>query len=1223
MKFQINYKLNTIYEIALAFLLVSGLLTICISLFNFYNSPDRITKEIQREYKIVENNLLEKTNRISSRIQNDIFDAYNVISNADNEYQFYIFQADSLIFWNNNGLSVNELNLVDCSQQLIKTSNGYYMVHCKGLQDGGKIMGAYRIQTNFRYQNKFLQNRLVLNQKVFEKTEITDEITSSKVYNRSGQPVFSLRFTKQDSFPGIQFVVIFILYLVLYSLFILLLISSLRHFVYQKSKAYFAFYLGILLIIIFRVIQVNLKFPAVLYDHEIFGPQIFTFKLMAVSLGDLILDILSLVIITVLLQSILRLTVKKNSLYFVIAGVLLIIFYSAFIMSFIKAIVFDSIVPFNFNQIYHFNFLSGLALLLICTVIFCTYDIISGVFRESGLMREKSWIFWVYFFSGSLLIILLFMTGILNKNSLVLSYVLFLIFFMSEIKRQPVNYTVRTVLFVLVNSGIISVSIYLYQLNKDDNNQLMAASELSSDQRDPVVEYLFSNLEDRFSSDISIQQKLDSLKTNIDYPVIEKTIREQYFGGYWTNFDVQLTICEPDDTLKLIPETYKQNCYHYFQGLISDFGEPTSFSNLQFINYGPGDKSYLASFIIETGKREYKIYAEITPKNYGSELGLPDLLVDERKGNRLNELNYSTALYVNGILYSHSGDYNYHQENHTALADSLNFTFTEEDGYKHIHYKTGSQKQIVVSRKNLNIIEQGATFTFFLLVLTAFFAIALQIRNLTKTSRNTGIQSQLQRFISFVLVVSFLFTSVFSVVYINQFNSSKVEKDLNEKTHSVMLELQYKIASNPTRSYTNDFFDELLIKFSSVFFSDINIYGLDGRLISTSRPQIFSEGIIGDQMNPEAFYQMSVQKKSFLIHNEDIGRLNFLSSYMPVKDISNNVVAYLNLPYFARQTELQTEVLAFLVRFVNIFLLILIAGLSVGFLLANYFSKPLLLLINNMKTVTLGGRNSLPEWRRKDEIGELIRQYNTLLAELEESALKLAISERESAWREMARQIAHEIKNPLTPMKLSVQFLKKAWEDKDPKWEDKYNSFTTTMIDQIDALSEIASDFSEFSKIKTNTLEPVNLKPIAKNSVLLFSGNRNIEIEIQTAENIDPVILADKDQMTRLFNNLIKNAVQAVEHVTQGRVVVKIMVESELVKIAISDNGPGIPAELKDKIFQPNFTTKTGGMGLGLAIAKAITDSFHGTIDHTPNSQSGTTFSLVFPLFRTGKIFQQ
>ena len=272
--------------------------------------------------------------------------------------------------------------------------------------------------------------------------------------------------------------------------------------------------------------------------------------------------------------------------------------------------------------------------------------------------------------------------------------------------------------------------------------------------------------------------------------------------------------------------------------------------------------------------------------------------------------------------------------------------------------------------------------------------------------------------------------------------------------------------------------------------------------------------------------------------------------------------------------------------------------------------KPLKIIQDKMQKISLTGKNEKIEWNSKDEIGELITIYNNLIKELEISANKLMRSERETAWREMARQVAHEIKNPLTPMKLNIQFLQMAWDEKNPDIDRKLRDTTNTLLEQIDILSNIATAFSNYAKLPQKNIERFNIKELIVNTINLYDNNPNIDIVLKEENDSDYIIDSDRNNLSIVFGNIIKNAIQAIGKKDDGNITITIKDVKEFYNIEIRDNGCGIGEEVKKKIFMPNFTTKSSGMGVGLSIVYDILETLNSDISFKSEVGVGTIFRI-------------
>ncbi len=325
----------------------------------------------------------------------------------------------------------------------------------------------------------------------------------------------------------------------------------------------------------------------------------------------------------------------------------------------------------------------------------------------------------------------------------------------------------------------------------------------------------------------------------------------------------------------------------------------------------------------------------------------------------------------------------------------------------------------------------------------------------------------------------------------------------------------------------------------------------------------------------------------------------------------------MSLPYFSNEKDYQERIGIFLNALINVYSLVFVAIGFIAVFVASRITSPLTLIQKLLRDTKIGAKNEHINWKRNDEIGNLISEYNTMISALEESAQKLARSERETAWREMAKQVAHEIKNPLTPLKLGVQLLEKSWKEKDPKFEAKFERFTKSFIEQIESLSHIASEFSNFAKMPETKLERVNLIEIIEQSIILYRQHDETIIHFDNTAGSDIIVNVDRDQILRCFNNLIKNAIEAKSDERHCIVTIMLYRKADSVFVEIKDNGTGMHSELERKIFTPNFTTKSSGTGLGLAFVKQAIENIDGNITFDTAPGIGTTFYIEIPFPET------
>jgi nitrogen fixation/metabolism regulation signal transduction histidine kinase len=415
-----------------------------------------------------------------------------------------------------------------------------------------------------------------------------------------------------------------------------------------------------------------------------------------------------------------------------------------------------------------------------------------------------------------------------------------------------------------------------------------------------------------------------------------------------------------------------------------------------------------------------------------------------------------------------------------------------------------------------------------------------------------------------------------------------------------------------TLEKNGNFLEATLEKISRVYRADANLYDIHGFMIASSRPKIYKLGLVGDHMNRSALFALQNENRSRFIQQEQIGALEYASAYMPCFNKRGKLLGFLNLQYFGQQRELEEQIEHFLVAIINIFMLLLALSLLSALFISSWLTAPLRLLKENVSRLRLGALNEPIYYSKDDEIGALVTAYNAKLEELEFTASQLAKSERESAWREMAKQVAHEIKNPLTPMKLSIQQLQRSYDPSDPKNATYLRKVTSSLIEQIEALTRIANEFSQFAQMPIPNDSEVELIELIENVRSVFEETAEGKIIFEHPANA-VTIQADKDQLIRVFNNLIKNALQSKTDLRPLSIHITLTNNDAGVEVNITDTGSGIGAEEQKMLFVPHFTTKSSGSGLGLAMVKQIIENHKGHISFKSDTRTGTTFRIVLP----------
>jgi nitrogen fixation/metabolism regulation signal transduction histidine kinase len=440
------------------------------------------------------------------------------------------------------------------------------------------------------------------------------------------------------------------------------------------------------------------------------------------------------------------------------------------------------------------------------------------------------------------------------------------------------------------------------------------------------------------------------------------------------------------------------------------------------------------------------------------------------------------------------------------------------------------------------------------------------------------------------------------------------QERLDRKEDAIKENINY-VLSNTTYPLTPSnlslIFKDKIHELSDIHNLEINIYSLDGKLLKSSKSK-FSIDVLAPPIPKYIIklVQSSIEKRYVDIKTID-GKKN-RSSYSLIKDDKFKPLGILNLPYVEDDSYYQTELRNFLVRLAQVYSFMLLVAFAVAYFLSSYITKSLKTISDKLSETSLNQKNEkIVLEASSKEINLLIKAYNAMVDELEESALKLAQSEREEAWQEMAKQVAHEIKNPLTPMRLTVQSFQRKFDANDPDLKQKINDYSETLIQQIDTMSSVASAFSNFASMPAQQNETLNVVDVVELTMDIFNEDY-IVFEAEEAEIISKI---DRTQLIRIITNLVKNAIQSIPDLQENKAIfVSIKKAENTVLITVTDNGIGIAVQDFNRIFEPKFTTKSSGMGLGLGIIKNIIENYNGTITFESEKGKGTTFLVSLPI---------
>jgi len=1204
------------------------------SFLNTISDPDVVIEKL--EHLMLQNqHQLEKVASLitkeENKLQNLDFDSkYLFKLNTEQDIIALIYHNDSLIFWNTNQVlpDSSDLSVLKLGQTFLQLANGFYqckLVAFNSTSDDefGELILLKPLYHRYPFQNQYLTDKLVSDifpdQLKIQFGKPGQEEHS--IYLEEGNTAISMSFDwKYPINNNAAFLLLGILLCCLGLFYWLVLEIGKYYRLFRRVRLrLFLFLLGA--IILTRLLILQLLQHQLLFQSELFDNIIFSVGVLNISFGMLAIDVFNLLSFAIgfhLFFPTFKMQINQfwRDLYCSLATILL---FGSYIY-FVRQLVCETKAPLSFTELYSFNVLSYSIFLYISFITISTYIIFQKIFAIFKKKEDTKWpAIGIFVILNSLVVIGLYSIQFnlfLFSIVFIILYSLFIVFY--DRNRATFNQIVNS-WSLLLFAGLLTFIFYVENTKKSDSEQQLTALQLSME-ADPMFEFVYKSVYANIHSDSIILNLIENKQ--IDQYTLEDEIarhlQANYSHNYLDKYNMSVTVCDQEDELLIKPGDFLTNCQTYFLQAADEIGMKSNISpELYYMDDNLLGTYYLAVIQINSKEIETdttRIFIEFYFKYIPEGLGYPELLVDESKGFTKLLSKYSLANYQDSVLIYKFGNYFYPSKLNMIRFDSSGLSY--QNGYRHYFIASEEGRALVVSKPQKNLIDIIAPFSYFsfLLAVLGFLIIGIGFYRKQLLSDLSSFRFRLQIFSLTTLMLSFVIIGIISTVYIRGIYKEKSKDFLIERTQSILIEMEHKLRNEDINDPAiNSYLYEILTKFSQVFFSDINLYDINGNLLATSRPEIFESELLSTKMNPQAFTTMKSGDEYLFLHQEAIGNGTFYSSYVSYRDINGKTLAYINLPYFARGSEIRDEISNFILTYINIF--ILLSGLFalIVLLFSRRLTMPLQMIQARMKEVRIDKTNEPITWHREDEIGQLVKQYNQLISELAKSAALLARSERETAWREMAQQVAHEIKNPLTPMRLSVQHLKRSWDHNDADIDQKISRTTQTLIEQIDTLSTIANAFSDFAKMPVSLPEKLEIIDLVKRTALLYNNKPNIKMVINTAENQAIYLFADKHNLGRAFANLIKNAVQAIGNKAQGKIDIRIKTENDNVIVSIDDNGKGMSEAEQKRVFTPNFTTKSSGMGIGLSIVYQIIMTENGAISFTSEEGRGTSFRITLP----------
>lgn len=768
--------------------------------------------------------------------------------------------------------------------------------------------------------------------------------------------------------------------------------------------------------------------------------------------------------------------------------------------------------------------------------------------------------------------------------------------------RNIILYTLAISIFCVIDEGV-------HGLEKEyDRNRVNTAKLVA--ERDLPLEYHLRSVEKSIAADPFI----GLLSTADGTDLIKSRLMDRYFNkGFIQKYNLSLALCASDNLLNLGTGSVPVPCLDFFSNQLDEYGvRLDDESSFYYISNFDDKTSYIGIFPFFDKMRNDVVHLFIEIESKYKQDPFSVFNIQNGGASNAGGRGLSSAHYSAGRLVSSEGGYNYPVVPSSEY--EMGYTKTMRNGYVHFVNRLSDEEIAVVSRRMMPVFPYVVSLSYLMI----FFGIFLLLSSRwARTGRLLNLpKHSLKRKITLLttgsMVVALALMAAAVVSYTVKIRTEGNKGQMEDKIASVQTSLapycKYAMRYNALRTPQ---FLAGMEEVSRVTKTDVNIYDTNGMLICSTKPEIFSQFIVGKRMNSEAYHDIIHLNSQRHFSLDKIGKLAYYSIYAPLFNESGDLVAIANVPYISRTADINAATSSTVAMIINLYLVLLIAALIIGALLSNSLAKPILEIRDRMNrlTATEGEDRHVTYRNSGDELGVLIESYNKMVDDLDESARLLAQSEREQAWKEMARKIAHEIKNLLTPMRLSVQYMVMLKQQGAPGWEEKVSTISTSLLEQMDSLSDAADEFSSIAKLADEDAVTVDLEELMNEQVVILDNRTDVSIQCECLP-LHPLVFAPRRRLARVFFNLINNAIQAIENDRGGGNVRVTIVDAvsdgqPAYRIRVEDDGPGVAEENLDKIFVPNFTTKNSGTGLGLVITKSIVEAAGGTIRYSRSEDMG------------------
>ncbi|WP_340153974.1 HAMP domain-containing sensor histidine kinase [uncultured Marivirga sp.] len=1132
-------------------------------------------------------------------------------------YPFYIFKNISLVYWSDEHYAPESKKYRKEGWHFVNKQSGQYLEYSLKSKSGDvHIISVIPLFEYYDVNNEYVQSGY--NSKILPPSGINlyqnKNEDAYEISDLNGDPIFFISLTNEFEFyhQELHYLILFLEFL-----FISLSIFSLWSYCSSRKNTVLKISTFVAGISVLWVLMELFDMPFHAKDLRLFDPKFFASSDFNPSVGNLLINCVLFFIVgfffirkikTYLLRKFRSSQLSGWGINFLSYLTTLGIFYFIHLIYIHSNWGIDSTASIEFSI---FQILSFAVVLLFGFLVF-------EVFKVAHFFNTQEKLSPVYFLSVQLACFGAFQIFAIKFGYPIFWIGLTVMLFNSVIffsKLGAVLENINFLSFIYIFLLIIAISIisaisvqFLEKQNEANQRNILADKILNGN--DVLAEYMINQLEESLRNDEYIKRQF--LLPLTPYKTIADKIERYYLNDYFEKYEKSIKIFDAEGN-SIYPNGSLPMSSSY---PIQQMNARNKRGELKLYLVGNNEENQLQRnyiYVFEVKHYNFvfaKIVLELKPKKIRPDNVFPELLVKNRNIPTFLDIPYDYALYKNDTLSYSVGDLNFPNVVEDDVSEDASLLKIQHDRNLKFNVIINNGEKLIFS-KTSNFwyrFFSNISFFFVLSFVLIFAFSAIQFIKIYWKTRSIGLSAKIQLYFSLAFLIPLLSVSVSTLGFVNATFLDDIVSKYEENTTRVANQLvpllmNYESGLLDKANLNND-----ISTITKIINADINLYDLNGQLFLTSQPQVFEKNLLSYKVNPQAYASILQSGQKMITLEEQIGNLTYQSAYVGIRSYNTGeLLAILGSPFFKSNKEYDLLFTDLLNNVFNIFVASFIVFIFLAYTATKILTSPLNLLKQKLSQVNLSADNKPIHWQVDDEIGLLIKEYNQMLLKLEKSRQALSKTEKESAWREMAQQVAHEIKNPLTPMKLSLQHLQMKIQKSDSPLPDA-SAKIDSILSQIENLSDIATSFSSFAKMPIPQNERICITDILRKVVDFFKAE-HVEIYLDLPSE-DIYVWADLKIMERTFNNMILNALQSGEEEQYIEINIKIDLQNEIVRISIHDNGMGIPEDNYNKVFLPNFTTKSTGSGIGLAVAKRGIEHAGGDIWFESEPNVGTTFYI-------------